>query len=44
MDVPEEVLSGPGGFPLQKGPIKIAEDGSEIGAVAQSGAPPLPPR
>ncbi|GJN87655.1 hypothetical protein Rhopal_000610-T1 [Rhodotorula paludigena] len=44
MDVPEEVLSGPGGFPLEKGPIRIAEDGSEIGAVTQSGAPPLPPR
>ncbi|GAA5882677.1 hypothetical protein JCM3774_002809 [Rhodotorula dairenensis] len=45
--VDDEVAHGPGGFPTQKGPVKILEDGSEIGRPAVRSAadkPALPPR
>ena len=42
-DIPEEVIRGPGGFPLAKGPIRIEKDGAEVGLPA-GGPPALPPR
>ncbi|GAA5944102.1 hypothetical protein JCM3775_003901 [Rhodotorula graminis] len=42
-DIPEEVMRGPGGFPLAKGPIRIEKDGAEVGLPAV-GPPALPPR
>lgn len=41
--IPDEVLHGVGGYPTQKAPVKILEDGSEVGK--PTGQPPaLPPR
>ncbi|GAA5961832.1 hypothetical protein JCM3765_004088 [Sporobolomyces pararoseus] len=43
--IPEEVVHGIGGFPSQKGPIKILKDGSEIGKPSGDKQPSaLPPR
>lgn len=45
--VDADVVQGPGGFPTQKGPVKILEDGSEVGKPAVRSAPDkpaLPPR
>ncbi|GAA5975380.1 hypothetical protein JCM10908_005144 [Rhodotorula pacifica] len=40
-----DVVQGPGGFPTKKGPIKIQDDGSEVGRpVVSPEKPPLPPR
>ncbi|TNY24626.1 hypothetical protein DMC30DRAFT_413230 [Rhodotorula diobovata] len=42
-DIPEEVVRGPGGFPLEKGPVRIEKDGEEVGVPA-GGPPALPPK
>ncbi|BGP54617.1 hypothetical protein JCM8202v2_002204 [Rhodotorula sphaerocarpa] len=43
--VDERVAEGPGGFPAEKGPIKIRGDGSEVGKPgAGTAKPALPPR
>ncbi|GAA5888528.1 hypothetical protein JCM5296_001058 [Sporobolomyces johnsonii] len=41
-ELPDEVLHGIGGFPSRKGPVRIENDGSEVGL--PQGPPALPPR
>ncbi|BGP38870.1 hypothetical protein JCM10449v2_002808 [Rhodotorula kratochvilovae] len=43
-DVPDELLSGVGGFPARKGPVRIEKSGEEVGVPRGRVAPPLPPR